>query len=103
MLLLSIILINILIIVFGIKGGRDAGKAFIESVQLSSHLANVGDTKSLVIHPASTTHRQLSDEELVAAGVGQGTIRLSVGIEQIDDLIWDLDQGFLELQSKDNK
>ena len=56
-----------------------------------------------MIHPASTTHRQLSDEELVAAGVGQGTIRLSVGIEQIDDLIWDLDQGFLELQSKDNK
>ena len=59
-----------------------------------SHLANVGDTKSLVIHPASTTHRQLSIEELADAGIGEGTIRLSVGIEEINDLIWDLDQGF---------
>ena len=57
-----------------------------------SHLANVGDAKSLVIHPASTTHRQLSDEELVGAGIGPGTIRLSVGIETVDDLIWDLEQ-----------
>ena len=88
---------------FDLEGGRQAGQDFISGLTLWSHLANVGDTKSLVIHPASTTHRQLSDEELVAAGVGQGTIRLSVGIEQIDDLIWDLDQGFLELQSKDNK
>ena len=63
-------------------------------VTLWSHLANVGDAKSLIIHPASTTHRQLSDDELRAAGVGPGTIRLSVGIEAVDDLIWDLDQGF---------
>ena len=61
---------------------------------LWSHLANVGDAKSLIIHPASTTHRQLNDEELRAAGVGAGTIRLSVGIENVDDLIWDLEQGF---------
>ena len=61
---------------------------------LWSHLANVGDSKSLIIHPASTTHRQLNDEELIAAGVRPGTIRLSVGIESVDDLIWDLEQGF---------
>ena len=61
---------------------------------LWSHLANVGDAKSLVIHPASTTHRQLSEAELEAAGVRAGTIRLSVGIENVDDLIWDLEQGF---------
>jgi O-acetylhomoserine (thiol)-lyase len=63
-------------------------------VTLWSHLANVGDSKSLIIHPASTTHRQLNDDELRAAGVGPGTIRLSVGTESIDDLIWDLEQGF---------
>ena len=63
-------------------------------MSLWSHLANVGDSKSLIIHPASTTHRQLSDEELKAAGVGPGTIRLSVGTESVDDLIWDLEQGF---------
>jgi O-acetylhomoserine (thiol)-lyase len=63
-------------------------------VTLWSHLANVGDSKSLLIHPASTTHRQLSDAELAAAGVRPGTIRLSVGTESIDDLLWDLEQGF---------
>jgi O-acetylhomoserine (thiol)-lyase len=63
-------------------------------VSLWSHLANVGDAKSLIIHPASTTHRQLNDEELRAAGVGPGTIRLSVGIEDVSDLIWDLERGF---------
>jgi O-acetylhomoserine (thiol)-lyase len=63
-------------------------------VTLWSHLANVGDAKSLIIHPASTTHRQLDEHELAAAGVGAGTIRLSVGIEDVDDLIWDLEQGF---------
>jgi O-acetylhomoserine (thiol)-lyase len=63
-------------------------------VTLWSHLANVGDAKSLIIHPASTTHRQLSDGELQAAGVGPGTVRLSVGTESVDDLIWDLEQGF---------
>lgn len=71
---------------------RAAGKTFIESLQLFSHLANVGDAKSLVIHPASTTHQQLSDEELIAAGIGPGTIRLSVGLETTEDLLWDLDQ-----------
>jgi len=77
---------------FGIKGGRPAGKAFIESLEIFSHLANVGDAKSLVIHPASTTHQQLSDDELVACGVGPELIRLSVGLETVEDLIWDLDQ-----------
>ncbi len=79
---------------FDIAGGRDAGQEFIRGVTLWSHLANVGDAKSLVIHPASTTHRQLNEAELAAAGVGPGTIRLSVGIEDVDDLIWDLEQGF---------
>src|SRR5688572_5390475 len=79
---------------FDIRGGRAAGQDFIRGVSLWSHLANVGDSKSLIIHPASTTHRQLSDAELAAAGVGLGTIRLSVGTESVDDLIWDLEQGF---------
>ena len=79
---------------FDCKGGRQAGQDFIRGVTLWSHLANVGDAKSLIIHPASTTHRQLNDDELRAAGVGPGTIRLSVGIENIDDLVWDLKQGF---------
>ena len=77
---------------FEIKGGREAGKRLLEALRLWSHIANVGDTKSLVLHPASTSHRQLSDDELRAAGVGAGTIRLSVGLESVDDLIWDLDQ-----------
>jgi O-acetylhomoserine (thiol)-lyase len=80
------------IFAFDLVGGRDQARAFVESLRVWSHLANVGDAKSLVIHPASTTHRQLSDEELVAAGIGPGTIRLSVGIESVDDLIWDLEQ-----------
>ncbi|HAO55732.1 MAG TPA: O-acetylhomoserine aminocarboxypropyltransferase, partial [Gammaproteobacteria bacterium] len=84
---------------FGIKGGRDAGKTFIERLQVWSHLANVGDAKSLIIHPASTTHRQLSDEELTAAGIGPGTIRISVGIEDISDLQWDLEQAFDRLSA----
>lgn len=78
---------------FDLRGGREAGVAFIETLQLWSHLANVGDAKSLVIHPASTTHRQLSDEELAGAGITAGTIRLSVGLETLDDLIWDLERG----------
>jgi O-acetylhomoserine (thiol)-lyase len=77
---------------FDCAGGRDGGQDLIRAVTLWSHLANVGDAKSLIIHPASTTHRQLSDAELAAAGVGPGTIRLSVGIESVDDLIWDLEQ-----------
>ena len=84
---------------FDCRGGRRAGEEFIRGVTLWSHLANVGDAKSLIIHPASTTHRQLSDDELEAAGVRPGTIRLSVGIEEIDDLIWDLEQGFGKVSS----
>jgi O-acetylhomoserine (thiol)-lyase len=79
---------------FDIAGGRAAGQEFIRGVTLWSHLANVGDAKSLVIHPASTTHRQLEEHELEAAGVRAGTIRLSVGIEDVEDLLWDLEQGF---------
>ena len=79
---------------FDCHGGREAGQDFIRGVTLWSHLANVGDSKSLIIHPASTTHRQLDDDELRAAGVRPGTIRLSVGTESVDDLIWDLEQGF---------
>ena len=76
---------------------RDAGKRFIESLELFSHLANVGDARSLVIHPASTTHQQLSDEELVAGSVGPGLVRLSVGLETLEDLLWDLDQALAAL------
>jgi len=77
---------------FGIKGGLEAGKRFIDSLQLISHLANVGDAKSLAIHPATTTHQQLSSEEQLSTGVTPDFIRLSIGIEHIDDIIYDLDQ-----------
>ena len=80
------------IIGFGIKGGAEAGKKFIDNVKLLSHLANIGDAKSLVIHPASTTHQQLSAEEQVSTGVTPDFIRLSVGIENVDDIIADIDQ-----------
>lgn len=80
------------IFTFGIKGGLEAGIKFIESLQIFSHLANVADAKSLVIHPASTTHAQLNEEEQKLAGVTPDMIRISVGIEDIDDLIWDLNQ-----------
>ncbi|HXG32797.1 MAG TPA: O-acetylhomoserine aminocarboxypropyltransferase [Bryobacteraceae bacterium] len=80
------------ILTFGIRGGYDAARRFIESLQLFSHLANVGDAKSLVIHPASTTHQQLSDEEKLACGITNDMIRLSVGLEEIEDILWDLDQ-----------
>ena len=80
------------IMTFGIKGGMEAGVKFIEACQFLSHLANVGDAKTLVIHPASTTHRQLSEEEQIRAGVGPDMIRLSVGIEEIDDILWDIEQ-----------
>ncbi|HLQ62849.1 MAG TPA: O-acetylhomoserine aminocarboxypropyltransferase/cysteine synthase family protein [Candidatus Acidoferrales bacterium] len=88
------------IMTFGIKGGREAGKRFIESVQLFSHLANVGDAKSLVIHPASTTHVQLGDDELRAAGIGPELIRLSIGIEDSEDILWDLEQALERSQRK---
>jgi O-acetylhomoserine (thiol)-lyase len=77
---------------FGVKGGVEAGKKFIESLQLFSHLANVGDAKSLAIHPATTTHSQLTEEQQIAAGVSPDFIRLSIGLEDIDDILWDLDQ-----------
>ena len=76
----------------GIKGGQEAGVKFIEGVEFLSHLANVGDAKTLVIHPASTTHRQLNEEQLIAAGVGPDMIRMSIGLESIDDILWDIDQ-----------
>jgi len=83
---------------FDCAGGRAGGQDLIRAVTLWSHLANVGDAKSLIIHPASTTHRQLSDAELESAGVRPGTIRLSVGTESVDDLIWDLDRGLASVR-----
>ena len=77
---------------FGIDGGREAGQRFVESVQVASHVANIGDVRTLVIHPGSTTHRQLSDEQLRGAGVGPELIRISVGLEDAEDILWDLDQ-----------
>jgi len=77
---------------FGVVGGRDAGRTFIDSVDLASHLANIGDAKTLVIHPASTTHAQLTAQQLLDAGVQPGGVRISVGIEDVDDIIYDLDQ-----------
>ncbi len=77
---------------FGVRSGYEAGKRLVESVRLFSHLANIGDTRSLILHPASTTHRQLSDEQRAAAGAGDDVIRLSVGLETAADLIADLDQ-----------
>jgi O-acetylhomoserine (thiol)-lyase len=77
---------------FGVRGGREEGARFIDHLQLFSHVANVGDAKSLAIHPASTTHSQLSPQEQIAAGVSPDFIRLSIGLEDIEDILWDLDQ-----------
>ena len=88
------------VIGFGIKGGKAAGRAFIDNLKVFSHLANVGDTRSLAIHPASTTHQQLSDEEQALAGVSEDYVRLAVGIEDIDDILWDLDQALTVAQGK---
>ena len=77
---------------FGVEGGYEAGIKVVESVRLFSHLANVGDTRSLILHPASTTHRQLTEAQRAAAGAGDDVIRLSVGLETAEDLIRDLDQ-----------
>lgn len=82
---------------FGVKGGRAAGEKFINSLKLFSHLANIGDAKSLAIHPASTTHSQLSDEELVSAGASPDFVRLSVGLEDIADILWDLEQALAQI------
>jgi O-acetylhomoserine (thiol)-lyase len=81
---------------FGVRGGYDAGVKLVENVRLFSHLANIGDTRSLILHPASTTHRQLSDEQRLSAGAGPDVIRLSIGLETADDLIADLDQALEE-------
>jgi O-acetylhomoserine (thiol)-lyase len=81
---------------FGIRGGREAGKRFIDSLKLFSHLANIGDAKSLAIHPATTTHSQLSPEEQVSAGVSADFVRLSLGLEDSADLIADLEQALAE-------
>jgi O-acetylhomoserine (thiol)-lyase len=86
------------IFTFGVKGGAEAGARFIESAEFLSHLANVGDAKTLIIHPASTTHRQLSDEQLIAAGVTPDMVRISVGLETLDDILWDLDQALKQSQ-----
>jgi O-acetylhomoserine (thiol)-lyase len=77
---------------FGVKGGAQAGERFIEAAQFMSHLANIGDAKTLIIHPASTTHRQMSDEDQLKAGVTPDMIRMSVGIETLEDILWDIDQ-----------
>ena len=86
------------ILTFGIKGGQAAGVKFIEAAQFMSHLANVGDAKTLVIHPASTTHRQLSEEDQIAAGVTPDMIRISIGIEHVNDIMWDIDQALAASQ-----
>ena len=77
---------------FGVHGGREAGARFIDSLQLFSHVANLGDVKSMAIHPASTTHSQLTEAEQLAAGVSPDFIRLSIGLEDIEDILWDLDE-----------
>jgi O-acetylhomoserine (thiol)-lyase len=87
------------IVTFGIKGGLEAGKKLIDACKLFSHLANLGDAKSLIIHPSSTTHQQLNDEQQAAAGVGKDLVRISVGIEDVEDIIWDLDQAITASQA----
>jgi O-acetylhomoserine (thiol)-lyase len=91
------------IFTFGVEGGRQAGQRFIESLVMISHLANVGDARTLVIHPASTTHQQLTDEQLDAAGVGPDMVRLSVGLEDLDDILWDLDQALTQAAKTDEE
>src|SRR5215467_14948964 len=88
------------IVTFGIRGGLEAGRKLIDNVKIFSHLANLGDAKSLIIHPASTTHQQLSDAQQLDAGVSKDLVRLSVGIEEADDLIWDLEQAIAASQTK---
>jgi len=77
---------------FGVRGGARAGERFIEAAQFMSHLANIGDAKTLIIHPASTTHRQMDDADQLKAGVTPDMVRMSVGIESLDDILWDIDQ-----------
>ncbi|HLK62595.1 MAG TPA: O-acetylhomoserine aminocarboxypropyltransferase/cysteine synthase family protein [Bryobacteraceae bacterium] len=87
------------IVTFGIKGGREAGRKLIDSVKIFSHLANLGDAKSLIIHPSTTTHQQLSESQQLDAGVTPDLVRLSVGIEDLDDIVWDLEQAIAASQS----
>jgi O-acetylhomoserine (thiol)-lyase len=82
------------VVAFEIKGGVEAGKRFVQALSLHSHVANIGDVRSLVIHPASTTHSQLTPVDQISSGVTPGLVRLSVGIEYIDDILADLEQGF---------
>jgi O-acetylhomoserine (thiol)-lyase len=86
------------IMTFGVRGGLEAGVKFIDNAQFLSHLANVGDARSLIIHPASTTHRQLSEEQQIAAGITPDMVRISVGLETLDDILWDLDQALAASQ-----
>ncbi|CAB4384138.1 unnamed protein product [Rhizophagus irregularis] len=86
------------VLTFGVKGGENAGSAFIDALQLASHLANVGDAKTLVIHPASTTHQQLNDEEQISAGVSKEMVRVSVGYEHIDDIKEDFENAFKKVR-----
>jgi len=79
---------------FVLKGGKEAGQAFVEALELHSHVANIGDVRSLVIHPGSTTHSQLTEQEQLSTGVHPGLVRLSVGLESVEDIVADLDSGF---------
>jgi O-acetylhomoserine (thiol)-lyase len=88
------------IFTFGVNGGRETGARFIEELRLISHLANVGDAKTLIIHPASTTHQQLSDEQQISAGVSPDLVRISIGLENVEDIIWDLDQALRAAQPR---
>jgi O-acetylhomoserine (thiol)-lyase len=88
------------LLAFGVKGGIEAGVRFIEAAQFMSHLANIGDTRTLVIHPASTTHRQLDEAQARAAGVLPDMVRISVGLEHIDDILWDIDQALSHADSR---
>ena len=80
------------LLAFGVRGGLAQGVKFIEAARFMSHLVNIGDTRTLISHPASTTHRQLDEQQQLAAGVGPDMIRISVGLEHIDDILWDIDQ-----------
>jgi O-acetylhomoserine (thiol)-lyase len=88
------------LLAFGVKGGIEAGVRFIEAAQFMSHLANIGDTRTLIIHPASTTHRQLDEAQARAAGVLPDMVRISVGLEHIDDILWDIDQALSRADSR---
>jgi O-acetylhomoserine (thiol)-lyase len=88
------------LLAFGVKGGVEAGVRFIEAAQFMSHLANIGDTRTLIIHPASTTHRQLDEAQARAAGVLPDMVRISVGLEHIDDILWDIDQALSRADSR---